>query len=349
MGQATVQQSLPMQGLLRNPVFDGGFIFGIAAVALLSGVAVSLQPSLFTPILLLDLWLLGYHHVVSTYTRLCFDVESAKQNWKLLALLPLTIVGVSFAWAAGADLWMLATLYLYWQWFHYTRQSWGVSRVYARKGGDPDHGTDRLSWATFYGVPLWGILYRSAEQPTEFIGLTIRTIPVPMVAAQAVGVVVACLLLVWLVREWQAVRRGDASLPYVAYVSVHHIIFITGYYLVEDISHGWLVLNIWHNAQYIGFVWLYNTMRFKGGLEAKAWTLSMLSQPKNWWRYGLVCFGISSLTYATLQSSMGTLVEVTGPALLIYMAINFHHYIVDSVIWKTRKKPMQKVLDLKGA
>ncbi|MGB0920844.1 MAG: hypothetical protein ACPG06_02125 [Alphaproteobacteria bacterium] len=345
----TVQSVIPQQGLLRNPVFDGGFVFGIAAVALASGIAVSIEPALFAPILFLDLWLLGYHHVVSTYTRLCFDVESARKNWRLLALLPVMILAVVAAWRAGADLWLVATVYLYWQWFHYTRQSWGVSRVYARKGNNVNHGTDRLSWGVFYGVPLWGILHRSAEQPTEFIGMGIRTLPVPMELANAVGIFMAVMLAVWMVREWQAVRRGEATLGYVAYVTSHHLIFITGYYLVKDISHGWLVLNIWHNAQYIGFVWLFNNMRFKERIDPKAYTLSLLSQSKNWWRYGLVCFGISSLAYATLQSSTASLVDVAGPALLIYMAINFHHYIVDSVIWKTHKKPMQKVLDLKGA
>jgi len=31
-----------------------------------------------------------------------------------------------------------------------------------------------------------------------------------------------------------------------------------------------LVLNIWHNAQYVLFVWAFNTNRFKGSLDEKA-------------------------------------------------------------------------------
>src|SRR5215213_8309567 len=31
--------------------------------------------------------------------------------------------------------WILTTVYLYWQWWHYTRQSYGVSRIYQRKAG----------------------------------------------------------------------------------------------------------------------------------------------------------------------------------------------------------------------
>jgi hypothetical protein len=37
------------------------------------------------------------------------------------------------------------------------------------------------------------------------------------------------------------------------------------------------------------------------------------------------------------------------PAIIIYQTINFHHYIVDSIIWKARKKPMREALGLKGA
>jgi len=32
--------------------------------------------------------------------------------------------------------------------------------------------------------------------------------------------------------------------------------------------------------------------------------------------------------------------------LVIYQTINFHHYIVDSIIWKLRKRPIQATLGL---
>jgi len=31
-------------------------------------------------------------------------------------------------------------------------------------------------------------------------------------------------------------------------------------------------------------------------------------------------------------------------ALIVYQTINFHHYIVDSMIWKLRRKPLQETL-----
>ncbi|NJR71545.1 MAG: alpha/beta fold hydrolase, partial [Synechococcales cyanobacterium CRU_2_2] len=46
--------------------------------------------------------------------------------------------------AAGLGLWSIVTLYLYWQWFHYTRQSWGISQVYRRKASVTDELVDML-------------------------------------------------------------------------------------------------------------------------------------------------------------------------------------------------------------
>ena len=67
--------------------------------------------------------------MVSTYTRMCFDADSLRRRgWMIYALLPavcatVTIVGVAF----GVGL--LATVYLHWQWFHYTRQSYGIAQA----------------------------------------------------------------------------------------------------------------------------------------------------------------------------------------------------------------------------
>jgi hypothetical protein len=32
--------------------------------------------------------------------------------------------------------------------------------------------------------------------------------------------------------------------------------------------------------------------------------------------------------------------------MVIYQTINYHHYIVDAVIWKVRRKPMRETLGL---
>ena len=68
--------SRPREGMLRGTGFDLTFIVGLALMSLACATAVTAEPSLFVPLLLLDLWLLGYHHVIATFTRLAFDRES---------------------------------------------------------------------------------------------------------------------------------------------------------------------------------------------------------------------------------------------------------------------------------
>ncbi len=100
--------------------------------------------------------------------------------------------------------------------------------------------------------------------------------------------------------------------------------------------------NIWHNAQYIAFVWLYNNNKFKSGTDPAAEFLSTISQDGNLWRYLLVCVAISTLAYLAI----GSLIAAVVAPILVYQTINFHHYIVDSLIWKVRKKPLQETMGI---
>ncbi len=67
-------------GWLPSPRFDLNFIVATAALAILTGWAVTGNSALWGPLLFLDLWLLGYHHAVATYTRLRFDRESLRET-----------------------------------------------------------------------------------------------------------------------------------------------------------------------------------------------------------------------------------------------------------------------------
>jgi hypothetical protein len=329
-------------GWLRGRVFDGNLIFGIAALALVSGWVVVQFPALFVPILLADLWLLGYHHVVATFTRLCFDRQSFRTHrFLVLGLPPIVIAGVLLM-ALGIGWWTLATLYLYWQWFHYSRQSWGISRIYARKAGGLVVENEHLAKLAFYLVPLWGILSRSYQDPGMFLGLELKVLTVPELALDLVGAAALVALGWWLMVRVQMWREGRLPLAHTLFMISHFVIFYVGYILIDDINAGWLVLNIWHNGQYIALVWMYNNNRFKAGIDPKAKFLSTLSQERNLWRYLLVCFAISTIIYATLESTVAALPLFV----VIYQAINFHHYIVDGVIWKVRRKTLQRTLGI---
>ena len=340
-------QAVQGPGWLRSLHYDVTLIGGVLLIALISGLVVVANPALFKIVLLLDLWFLGYHHVVATFTRLSFDRESLRQHRFLVFGLPPIVFATIFTLAYGVGVWVIVSVYLYWQWFHYTRQSWGISQVYRRKSGGLVEDGLWFSRLSFYLLPAWGILYRSWQAPGEFLGAELRVIPVPELLVDVVGVAALASVLAWVYVRAKAWRVGKLALAHTFYMLSHYVVFFVGYWVIEDITYGWLVINVWHNAQYILFVWLYNTNRYKGGVDPKAKFLSWLSQPNKYADYFFICFGISTAIYFSFLF-VSTSFALTGVPLLIiiYQAINFHHYIVDGLIWKVSKKPIQKNLGL---
>lgn len=354
MATPTITRQAVAPGYLRSARFDRSFVIGLPLIALTTATIVVLRPSLWAAVLLADIWILGYHHVISTYTRLGLGGASDTDHRRLVLLFPATAVVVAMAGYTMGP-WILTTTYLYWQWWHYTRQSWGIARVYQRKSestfaalGEPE----RLSMAAFYLVPLWGLLSRSAQGPERFLGSQLRVIPVPWTVVHLVGVVAALAVggQIWYrVHAW---RNGRLPVMQTVYLMSHHVIFATGYVVIDSIDHGWLAINIWHNAQYILFVWLFNNKRFQVGDDAAApaienssrSVLASLSQRRNLVWYFVVCFAASTVAYVLIRSTFAAIIA----PIVVYQTINFHHYIVDSIIWKVRKKPMQSTLGLAG-
>ena len=332
---------------LVAPRFDLFFIVGLVTLSILTAYTVVFFTNLFLPILILDLWFLGYHHVISTYTRLCFDKQSFQQHkWMIFGLLP-AVAMATLAVAYFVGMWAIITIYFYWQWFHYTRQSWGVSRAYRAKDKDAVYEDGWLDQAIFYSVPFLGILYRSYQDPDTFITFELWVVPVASWMVNIVALATVALLGYWVLRRGQAWLEGRLNATHMLYVLSHITIFGVGYIAIEDVTYGWLAINIWHNAQYILFVWMFNQKRFKSGLDPKARFLSYISQPGRLWLYMTVCLGLTILLYTTVFSTLDSLL-IGGLAgtLVTYQIVNFHHYVVDSFIWKVRSEPMRKTLDL---
>lgn len=337
-------ESLPW---MRNARFDIGFIFGLLALSILTLLVIVIEPSLFYPILVLDLWFLGYHHVIATFTRLCFDKKSYEENkFLVVGLTPLVVVGtLGIVWIFGV--WVVVTIYFYWQWWHYTRQSWGISRVFRGKDKEAAYEDGWLDQGIFYAIPVFGILSRSAENHQTFIGLELWSFPVPVIVAQISGYIAFALMFVWIVGRMRAYTQGRLAVVHTMYMSTHFAIFWFAYIAVPDITIGWLMINIWHNAQYILFVWMFNTKRFAGGIDPEAKLLSYISQPNRLWLYLITCIAITGVLYwGVLRTIDWLFFAGLSATIVLYQIVNFHHYIVDSFIWKVRKPKMKETLGI---
>jgi hypothetical protein len=329
-------------GWLRGPAFDLGLIVGVTTLALTLGSIAVLDPHLFMPLMMIDLWVFGYHHLVATYTRLCFDGEARRSHRFLLWGLPFVILAGTLSLAFGLGMWSLASVFFYWQWFHYARQSWGLSQAYRRKAGKLITDNPKISEAMFYLLPLWGLLHRSWQDPQKFLFLDIRLIPVPKLAEQVVAAAAIASVIWWAWTRFQAWRRGELALAHTIFMVSHFTIFYVAYIAIQNVSTGWLVVNVWHNAQYIFFVWMYNNRKFEGGVSPAAPLLSWLSQNRRLVAYLGTCLAISTAAFLLI----GRLAPLIVAPMVVYQTIFYHHYIVDGLIWKVRKPAMRQLLRL---
>ncbi|WP_345198751.1 hypothetical protein [Kistimonas scapharcae] len=322
------------------------FVYFIPLIAITCGFYAYFVPERFEWILIADLWLLGYHHVISTFTRIGFDKKSAREHWFFLVPLPLMIITVVCLIYSFTNAALIGSVYLYWQWYHYSRQSEGVAKSYGMKGQCKVFATNSGQRIAFYLVPLTTFVYMISAGHSHFLGIPIWTIIFPDSVRLALLAICFGAIIYWMINGTRALLRKEITPFYFGYVLTHFVIYTVSYVVINDINCSWLTINIWHNAQYIGFVWLFNRKRYAAGIEKDHHAISFLSQPGRLLIYLGTCLTLSTVVYFNLETIVTATTLSTGLplALLIYATINFHHYIVDSQIWKLRKPSIQKNL-----
>jgi hypothetical protein len=214
---------------------------------------------------------------------------------------------------------------------HYTRQSYGIARAYQRtttNGARPD----RLTTVVLFAFPAWGLLHRAHQHPAVFYGAPLYSPPVPKAAVTACGAIALCALAAWIVHRMRA--SGASSIGHDLFVLSHVALTTISYVVVKDVTSGWLFVNVWHNAQYLLFVWSANERRFSVRTEPDRPLFTRLPL------YVAICLGGSTLFYLALGAltSRGAVTSILPWFLVCHQAVNFHHYLVDAVIW--RSKPL---------
>ena len=184
---------------------------------------------------------------------------------------------------------------------------------------------DQVVHAFGFGVTTW-VIWQGLRSSA---GITRPTVGV-----------LAVLSIGWWVSTVIKAHGNQQPLParFVGFVATHVLIFMTGYIFIQGLDEGWLVLNVWHNAQYILFVWRSNTKRFEDGVDPKRRLISYISQSDRIVLYMAICLFLAVLTYSGIELLGRTfpLESLIGLSFLLVMTINFHHYIVDGLIWKRR-------------
>jgi hypothetical protein len=330
--------------MILAPWFDSLLIGGCALAALAAGLALTMRPSLLAALVAIDVVFLAYPHVVATYTRLGFDPEIRRDGRFLFTALPILVLAGAALIGRLFGAWCLATLYVYWQSFHYFRQSYGIARIYERKavGGSP---RDPVATAMIYLVPVWGILYRSYQQPSNLLGIEIRLVPVPCAVVAVVGAAAIAAACVWAFRCVRLYREKRLPVAQFLYVLTHLAVFAVGYLLIADNSRGWVVLNCWHNLQYILIVWVAHHGSLRGGARiGQSFLAAMAKDGGRLPLFAGFCFVVSYAMYRGLYWSTASS-SVLG-VMIVSQSINIHHYIVDGAVWRLSKPAVRAELRL---
>ena len=335
------------QGIFSTPIINWGYLAILPFFAIATGLFVYNNPSSFDLVLTLDLWLLGYHHLISTFSRIAFDKKSMKENWFYLIPLPLMVLAAILGLYYFKGAIIIATVYIYWQWYHYSRQSEGVSKAYGMKSQNKMLINHKLNRLVFYTTPLVCFLWMVSRDNNTFLGMTFLHIYIPEMLRNTLLIFSLGLTILWLINAVKWLVNKQITLYYFVYMLGHFSIYYVSYILIDNLTIGWLTINIWHNVQYIGIVWLFNRNKYKAGVEKEHFLISYLSQPNKIFMYMLVFLlltftfygGINKLIYS-FPSGLSGLPLV----LIVYATLNFHHYIIDSQIWKLRKKAVSQNL-----
>jgi hypothetical protein len=336
--------ALPVAAAPKTYIWTEPFDTTLLVAPLLAGVGaaaiVTADQSLYPILLVADLWLLGYHHVIATYTRLAFDGQSLRRNRFLAVDLLLLVTAATLVAAMSAGVWVIASAFLYLQWFHYMRQGYGIARMYFRATpqGQLPGARDWAADLVIYLVPIYGIAARSSSIGAQFLALPVRALVLPDAVVTLLAVLAGAAAALWIARTMRAALNDGIDVAYTAFIASHVAIFMLAYVVISDANSGWLAINVWHNFQYVLVVWMANAKRYAKGIDSSARLLSRISQPGRAIAYFATCIGITTLVYGLLNRfTVLILGGGMGLTVSIYMGINFHHYVVDALIWKRRK------------
>ena len=334
-----------------DPAFNKLFILGTASIALFLGMLAMTSATMFMAVLFIDIWLFANPHVIATFSRIAFDRVHGRKHWFLLYLLPpLVLIGVTIAALAyGAE--GLFTFYFIAQTYHVTRQSFGISRAYL-KSNHENSRTDYLSEGLIYLIPLWGLAHRCGQSPVEFLGYSISLPEVPPIAVESISLLSIIWLSIWLIKTIYSAYRKALHSNHSLFVASHVFISFTSFIACENIAEGWLIFNIWHNVQYLLFVWVQNVRRFSQppyvseksngkltGFELTTnicpFSLANMSRKGRIIPYYLLLVIIGAVLYQGLTLAGEQLAWLGLPTVLVlHFTFNYHHYLVDGIIWK---------------
>ncbi|MDX1919552.1 MAG: hypothetical protein SFU25_02325 [Candidatus Caenarcaniphilales bacterium] len=278
-------------------------------------------------------------HLVSSYLKAYTEKAEIERNKFYTIYTPLLLLAVlcCFVYSFGSSfIWVLGSVYFYWQWWHHARQSFGLGRQFQRRAQIQtlENFDYKLNDIALWSVAVLGICLKSNVAGDYYEGIPIRSLhlPLPLVFAILIGVFLVAAFFIS--RQIQIFYKHKiVQWAFITHWFTQSFVFICFFGLLPT-DIGIIAASFWHCTQYISFVKKHQEEKAnRGFIENTFW--SNLFNKENWTNYLIILITLS-LVLPALNLGIRTM-QINAIALGYSLAITFHHYILDAVLW-TRKE-----------
>jgi hypothetical protein len=284
--------------------------------------------------------LVGGPHVFGTFTATFADRNFRKKNPFLIAsslLIPLGVV-----WLTIHDFQALMSVFIVAASLHVLHQCAYLTDCYRTKAGIQER-----PWARFvdYGVlfsSIYPIALYKIVHGTFYLGEVAIVIPSIFMRMETVyleWVIFAVFLVAWLYKTFLEQREGSLNGPktLLIAVTVFFCFFVPGTAGQTRLELAFQSLNAWHSFQYLGLVWLINTMRMERGQLTNKFVAKLSGSKGAKWFYAwnfavtlvllFVVKGVVTLDPLGLSADQYYYMLILSPLLI--------HYYFDTFVFLT--------------
>jgi hypothetical protein len=357
-----------------SPAFDLTFFVATALVVLLPWVAIEhYHVNPFFVVAAVGITSNG-PHLISTWTRVYLDGNERFRRplhyWVVPALIATMVITLIVVEGRASS--TLHTILLYWAWWHFMMQNWGILRIYQRRQTARDAALavdvpsraarrrgEQQGWAPSDALmmwlerivltlgAIWPLTVRLFKGPWSLFGAHIKHPTLHAWQVNAIGGVLAVsagvYLLALIIRSARG-RKIAIIRPLVIAASCFGF-YVPFVMIRASGTAGFAAAACWHGLQYLGIVWFYNRNRWKGGVDRKARVVSWVSQgPRRAPLYFLFLLGVAGIVYASLIGLSKIAFNAAMWGSIVWISLTFGHYWLDGVIWKLRKPELQQQL-----
>lgn len=281
---------------IQSPSWDTGWLIGSAVIVpivllLVAGGASSAVINLGTTALI------GGPHLFATYTATYLDPRFRRSHRPLLVLVTL-VVPALVVWGTLANFQVLLSIFIFAASVHVLHQNAYLTDVYRRRSGLPEPAWSRLVdygllMLCIYPIAAWKLVRH--DFLLGDIEILIPGFLRTPLTYWTVWIVFSALLAAWIAKTWREAREGRLNVPKTVLIGVTTTIaFLVPLAAAgERLELAFQAVNAWHSFQYLGMVWLIQSLRCKRGLCESRAVQTITRGQHGAWRFYASCLAVT--------------------------------------------------------